>query len=204
MHEQQRARAGPVLDLRGRAGVQRGVELRVGDEEGAGARLDVHHHVGLQRRKTAQARHQPARGEGGHRGQRQRPAFALVRHGVERVAFHGLQAAGDLACVGSAAGRERHAVPRAAKQRHAQEGLERADLTRHRALRERQFLRGARVALVARGGVEAYEGLQGRDLAAHVCLDRMNGFERLSMEKREKRLARHSTNTYLGEDSSFA
>jgi hypothetical protein len=175
------ARARPVRDLRARAGVERGVELGVVEEERARARLDVHHHVGTAPGEVGQPRDQPARGEGRHRRQRQRAARAggvVVGHGVERVALDGLEAARDLARVGPAAGRQRDAVARAAEQRDAQEGLERADLARHRALREREFLRRARVALVARGGVEAQEGLQWRDLAAHVCVECMNAARR--------------------------
>jgi hypothetical protein len=58
-------------------------------------------------------------------------------------------------------------VTRAAKQRDTKKLLQTCDLSRHGALRHRQFLSCARVALVACRGFKAGEGLQGWDLSAH-------------------------------------
>ena len=71
-----------------------------------------------------------------------------------------------LGVCGAALG-QRHAVAGAAEQIHAQKLLQRGDLPRHRALRQRQLLRGAGVAFVAGGGVKAGQGLKGRYFSAH-------------------------------------
>ncbi len=55
----------------------------------------------------------------------------------------------------------------AAEQGHAQLRLQGRHLARDRALGQGQLLRGAGVALVAGGGLEAGQGLGGRQAAAH-------------------------------------
>ena len=76
-----------------------------------------------------QPRDQPAGGKGGHGRQHQPPAQALVGHHVQRVTLQALQAARHLAPVVGAAGRQRHAVPGAAKQGHAEKIFQGRHLT---------------------------------------------------------------------------
>ena len=91
----------------------------------------------------------------------------MVRHRIQGVALHRLEPQADLTRIGRAAAGQRHAVPRAAEQRHPQEGLERGDLARHCALRQAQGLGGARVAFVPGRGIEAQQGLKGGNLSTH-------------------------------------
>ena len=59
-------------------------------------------------------------------------------------------------------------VARAPEQRLAQKFFQRGDLPRHGALRQRQFLRGARVALMPCRRLEAEQGMGGGNFAAHA------------------------------------
>jgi hypothetical protein len=175
-HQQFVTRPGPGRHLLRRARVQRGVAAAVREHEGARRHVHMHRHQRVLRRQVRQPRQQPAGGEGGHRSQ----VHAAVRaprepggaggHRVQRVALQPVEPAGHLACVGCAGGRQCHAMARAAEQRDAEKVLQRRDLARHRALRQRQFVRGAGVALVPGGGIEAAQRLQGRDLARHDML----------------------------------
>jgi hypothetical protein len=63
---------------------------------------------------------------------------------------------------------QQHAVARAPEQLHAQELLQRNDLARDRALRERQLLRSTRVADVAGSRLEAGQGLGGWQGSTHI------------------------------------
>ena len=81
---------------------------------------------------------------------------------------HDLDAAG----IGGQGGveRTRRRADRVAAPQAIERALERRDLPRHRALRQRQLVRGACVALVARCRIEAAQGLQRGDLAGHDML----------------------------------
>ncbi|MNV43927.1 hypothetical protein D3C71_1356630 [compost metagenome] len=128
VHQQQGLHAGPVGDLLGGACIQGGIEGGVGKQKRPRLRVDVHHDVRMLLRQQRQAWDEPARGKGGHCGQRQSATLALVGHHVQRVALQALQPARHLAAVVGARRRQHHAVARAAKQRHAQKFFQRLDL----------------------------------------------------------------------------
>jgi hypothetical protein len=155
--------AGPA----GVAEVDRGVELGLVEQEGAGLGAHVHHHVRILRLEPGQARQQPARGEGRHHRQFEHAAGAVVRHHRQRVVLDRIQPRRDLAAVAQPRLGELHAAPGAAEQRHAEEVLQRGDLAADRALRQRELLRRAGEALVARGGLEGEQRGGAGDLLAH-------------------------------------
>ena len=68
------------------------------------------------------------------------------------------------------------AMTGAPEQREAEELLQRADLARHRALRQCQLLRRACVAFMTGRGIKTGQGLQRGDFAAHGVLNIHNSW----------------------------
>jgi len=118
-------------------------------------------------RLDAQARQQPAGGEGGHDSQVQRAAGAVLRHHGQGVLFQGVQPGADLPAVVLPGLGQLHAPPGAPKERHAQVVLQRIDLSADGALGQRQFLGRPREALVAGRRLEGKQGVGAGDLLAH-------------------------------------
>ncbi len=149
------------------ARIDGGVELRVLEQEGVGAggHIDLQARpLGAQRRQAGQ---QPAGGEGRHHGQFQHAA-ALVGHDRLGIAFERVQLPAHQPAVAFSRVGQAHAPARALEQRHADQGFKARDLAADRALGQRQFLGGAREALVPRGGLEGLEGLGAGQSFAHV------------------------------------
>ena len=168
VHQQPGAGAGPLLDLRRGAGVQGGVKAADGAEQkGAGAGFDVDLQLGVQPRQRGQARNQPARGKGGDGCQRHRAAVALAAAHVQGVALQRVQPLRHQPGVVGPGGGQHHAVLAAPEQGRAHKFFQRSNLARDGPLRQRQFVGGAGVALVAGGGVKAGQGLHGGQFAAH-------------------------------------
>ena len=97
------------------------------------------------------------------------------RHHEPPVAVSGAQLArglgecderrADFGGVLTAAIGEAHALAVAGEQRHGQLGLERPNLVADGAMRDEEFVGGARKAFVARGGFEGAQCVEGRELA---------------------------------------
>ncbi|MNT39158.1 hypothetical protein D3C72_1753820 [compost metagenome] len=90
VHQQLRLHAGPIGHLLRCARVQGGIKGGVGKQKRPRLRVDVHHDVRMQLRQLGQTRDEPAGGKGGHCGQRERAALALVGHHIQRVALQPL------------------------------------------------------------------------------------------------------------------
>ena len=151
----------------GIAEVDGGVEAGLIEQEGAGLGVQVHDHLGLAGLETAQARQQPAGGEGGHDSQIQRAAGAVLRHHGQGVLFQGVQPGADLPAVVLPGLGQLHAPPGTPKERHAQVVFQRIDLSADGALGQRQFFGSPREAFVAGRGLEGKQGVGAGDLLAH-------------------------------------
>ena len=151
----------------GIAEVDGGVEAGLVEQEGTCLGVQVHDHFGLAGLETAQARQQPAGGEGRHDSQVQRAAGAVLRHHGQGVLLQGVQPGADLPAVVLSGLGQLYTPPGAPKERHAQVVLQRVDLSADGALGQRQFLGRPREAFVAGRGLEGKQGVGAGDLLAH-------------------------------------
>ena len=86
-----------------------------------------------------------------HHSQFHACAVALTRHHRQGVAFDGIESGRDLSAIGAARFGQANAAPGAPEQVDAEKVFERRDLAAHGTLGEREFVRCAREAFMARG-----------------------------------------------------
>ena len=159
--------ARPVANLFGRTGVERRVKCAVCEKKGPGSGVDVNRDVGVLLCQPPQLGNQPMGGEGGHGGQGQVPAAALLRHRFKGIALQPFQALAHLARIGLPRRRQADTMPGSTKKSQAKEILQQADLPGHCTLCERQLFGSLSVALVFCGRFKANQGLGGGDFATH-------------------------------------
>ena len=137
------------------------MEVVAAEVERRASRPEADLDLGMQARELAEARQQPALQELVRHAQVQHAAHALAAQAVHRAAqfvepaAHAGQQLGTLL-------RQRDRPRVAAKQRHADVGLERLDLGAHGGGRHAEFLRGRGEAKVRRHGLEDAQRIQGQ------------------------------------------
>ncbi|MNR28964.1 hypothetical protein D3C85_1463150 [compost metagenome] len=133
-----------------------------GEIHRAARRVQMHLHAGMPPLEFGQPWNQPHHGDGGFAGQHQRRIRRRRPQGRQTRRELLEQAARDAQQLPAGTGQENRPVP-SFEECHAQRLLQQPDLPADRAMRDMQLLRGLAERLVARGGVEHAQGVQGRE-----------------------------------------
>ncbi len=135
--------------------------------DGVEAAGQVKPHLGMRRRETAQARHEPACGEGRRRGYRQGAVLARVARSLDRRC-ETLQTFAHFRQDRLAFGGQRECPGQPMEELHAERVFQRLDLVAHRGRRDEELFRRLLEAAMACRRLEGAQPVQRQEAIDHM------------------------------------